>query len=166
MIAILLKFWKPIALVIAALLIIGLVRNAWNEHGEQEYKRGKRETEEAQAEVLAKRALENEKRERELTAIASQKQTELEGQIYATELVADSLRAQLRGRRVCLDEVRSGPVPTSPSATEDSNGATSDQRPVETVGDAIVEIVAECQRSTDKLITLQDWVRITHEAGL
>lgn len=156
-----LQYWKHLVVVLAVIGLVLMARHAWNERFQDGYDEGVRVTEEAQAAVIAQRMLDNEKRERELRNTAATIQAELEGKLHANEVIAENLRDQLRGRRVCLDEVRGDRLPSAPAAPAVNDGAASDHRPAETVGDRIVEIVEECQRSTDKLIRLQEWVRAT-----
>lgn len=154
------KFWKHLVVLLAVLALIAWVRHAWNERFEDGYDEGVRVTEEAQATIIAQRMLENEKRERELRNQAATMQAELEGKANANAIIADTLRDQLLRRRVCTDdEVRREPMPSASATAGSGDGAASDQGPAQTVGDRIVEIVEQCQRSTDKLLTLQEWVR-------
>lgn len=88
-------------------------------------------------------------------------EAKLEGKNDATENLANTLRDQLSNTRLCLNAVRARPVPTDPIAATVSNGSPERPEPAENLGQAATRIFEECQRSTDKLITLQSWLTST-----
>jgi hypothetical protein len=166
-----LKFLKPYwKYLVGAAALIGL---SWAAHNWYEgeldaaYKRGVAVTEALDAQVLKDREDLNARIVSDLRAEAAARQAELLGKIYATNLIADNYRAQLRARRVCSDERSGRAVPGDPGAPSESNGAIGDARPVEptyesaypTIGDDIISIGEACQVTTDKLLTLQGYVR-------
>jgi hypothetical protein len=160
-------YWKYL---VGAATLIGLcwIAHNWYE-GELDaaYKRGVAVTEALDAQVLKDREELNARIVSDLREKAAAKQAELLGKIYATNLIADNYRAQLRTRRVCSDERSGRAVPGNPGAPSESNGATGDARPLEstyesaypTIGDDLVTIGEACQVTTDKLLTLQGYVR-------
>lgn len=160
------QFWKPLAIGVGVLMLILAVRHVWNQRYQNGYDDGVSDTQKAAAEYIAKRVIDLEKRERALEVHFAAEQAKLEGRLNETELIADSLRAQLRARRVCSDDtVRQEPVSTNPATATGSDGTARDQGPAQTVGDRVVEIVSEGQRCADKLITLQGWALKVMEAS-
>lgn len=153
-------FWKHIAIAIAALLLIWIVRSWYHAQLKDAYNEGVHDTEDKQAEVIAKRMLENEKRERDMARLIADKQLELQVKDNANLVLSNNLDRLANERMRCLsDKVRRSPVPENPGTAGNSNAAAPDPRPAQTLGSAVVELVTECQRSTDKLISLQEYFR-------
>ena len=151
-----LKYWRYLAVALLLLAVYAWHRGAVREARADE----RRIVEEAQALVIAKRTLENEKREHELALFVAQKQVELEGKNRENELLTVDLNAVIARKRVCFsDEVRRSAVPEDPKSATGGDGRTQGQDAPQNVGEALVGIVSECQRSVDKLVTLQSWVR-------
>lgn len=156
----LLRFWKPIAGAVVILFLAWYVRHAWNERYQDGYKEGVAVTEDKQAEVIAERMLENEKRERAMARFVADKQLELQVKENANLVLSTRLDRLASESRLCFaDQVRRRPVPEATGTPGNGNAATSDPGPAQTIGSAVVELVTECQRSTDKLVTLQDFIR-------
>lgn len=122
------------------------------------YDEGVKVTEDAQAEVIAKRLLENEKQAQAVAIESARIQTELEGKANANEIIANNLRDQLRTTRVCFsDEVRRRPVPETTGPAAGTSAAPVNPGPVETVGSRVVEIIEACQLTTDRFIGWQKY---------
>lgn len=153
------RFWPHI---VGALLLLAVY--AWHKSEVSDAvlkERTRIETE--QAEVIAKRMLENAEREQAMALETVRLQTELEGKLNATEIIADNLRNQLRTRRVCTDEIRPSALPPTPATAGERDGATQDAGPTETVGDRLIAIGHACQDQTDQLIAAQGVLRAIYE---
>jgi hypothetical protein len=160
-------FWKYI---VGAAALIGL---CWYTHNWYEgkldaaFNRGVAVTKAKDAAALEARDRQNAGIVSELKISAAKKQAELEGKLRETTLIANNFRTQLRAHRVCSDERSGRSVPGSAPSTPDVNGAASNDGPVEpahenpdpTVGDDVILIGEACQVNTDKLITLQGYVK-------
>lgn len=153
--ALLKRFWPYLVGLLLLLAVYGWHRGQVKDA----YDEGVRVTEDAQAEVIARRMLENEKREAAMAIESARLTTELEGKNRENELLTASVSDLLARKRVCTsDIVRSSPVPQDPGTASERNGRTEGQDTAQNFGEAITGLVAECQRSTDKLITLQAWI--------
>lgn len=154
------RFWP---FLVGALLLffiwrwhVGEVKDAYKDA----YKEGVRVTEEYQAEVIAKRMLENEKREQRIALEVIRLETQLEGKTRENELLATDLSRVASQSRLCLaDQVRRRTVPSDPGTTSSGNGPAIDPGPPETLGSAVTELFHACQTATDELIVLQSWAK-------
>jgi hypothetical protein len=153
MILLLLKrFWPYLAVAFALLALWawhkGEVKDAYNE--------GVAVTEDAQAEVIAHRMYENEKREHELALTIAKLTNQLEVKTSETNTLSTELMSVARTSRLCLaNKVRSSTPSEDPRPTSTSDGASVSNGLPETLGEAITELFAQCDHNTNKLITLQ-----------
>ena len=148
------RFWKPLA----GAIVLGLAY-LWFQHElSAAYSRGVADTEASAAEAIAKRTIEIEREAAVQKALTDAAQQSLEVKLHETEQTANDLRTRLAGQRVCLD-FRPRAVPTVPTATSSSDAAAEDHGSAAPSGDRIIEIAEECQRTTDKLVTLQTWLQ-------
>jgi hypothetical protein len=160
-------FWKHVVLVILVVVAIAWARSAYNDAIQASYDRGVAVEREAQEKLWKEREQENFVLTVELKKDAAVAQAKLEGKLREANITANTLRAQLRARRVCSDEASGRANPGNPGASSIGDGAPVGSGPatatlehrVPTIGDDIAFIGEQCQVNTDKLITLQGYVR-------
>lgn len=153
--ALLKRFWPLLVGAVVLLSIYGWHRGAVKDA----YREGVRVTEEAQAEVIARVRLENEKRERDMAVFVQSKQLELQVKDNANRVLADDVKRLAGESRLCLNQVRRSAAAQDPGPTGASNGPAERPHAAENMGEITTGIIAECQRSTDKLIVLQGWAK-------
>lgn len=165
--AIIKPFQKQIVLAIATILVAAWLRGLYEQKLQESYDRGVTVERAAQKKVAEKREQENRELTAQLRVDAAAAQAKLEGQLREANITADNLRAQLRTRRVCSDETSGRAVSRDSGASTAVDGAAENVGPpkptqedsILTIGDDLVTFGEQCQVTTDKLVSLQGYVR-------
>jgi hypothetical protein len=153
MILLLLKrFWPYVA---GLLLLLAVW--AWHKSEIREARADERRiVEDAQAEVIAHRMYENEKREHAMALEIAKLTNHLEVKTHEANSLSTELMSVARTSRLCLADKASRSTPSEdPRPTGASDGASAGNGLPETLGEAITELFAQCDHNTNKLITLQ-----------
>jgi hypothetical protein len=152
------RFWPFIA---GALLLIAAY--AWHRSEiRQAVKEYSLERDQQEATVLAARTLANEKALAAAEATAKALQSSLVEKLNVAKTDAEALHSRYDHARVCFDQIHSSGLPKASSSPTVSDGGTESKAAVETFGGLVIGLVQECQHNTDKLVTLQTFLRETH----